>query len=405
MVSEHVKNLPPPLAQFKEVQPKYTAAQHEAWRYIRQVSHPFYLEHAHPSYLESIELLDIPIDTIPRIAHIDDKLSQVSFGAIGVNGFIPPRAFMALQYRGVTPISTDMRIPANIGYTPSPDIVHEGLGHTTMLANLEVRRILQLFGELGIKAVSAPEDQEYYEATRHLSILEEDFVTTEEQKKEANERWKLANKAAYDAASDARRLSALHWFTVEFGLVKYNRESRIWGAALISSIDEGRNYLNRTIRPLSLETAEAQYNITIQQETLYEAESLDNILDILEKFRGTMSGTSDVGIESIIKPEERTHKFRPTEKQKRLNRIYKAMRECREQKRNTYWLRESWQKLEKEHEDDWLAPLGILEILTKGGFNPQLRSEIRASLEKKHGQSKDLEKLIGDGLALFDKAA
>src|SRR3989338_1367786 len=126
MVSTAVQGLPGELAQFKERQQRYSASQHEAWRYIRMVGHPFFLRHAHQSYEPSLRMLDISMDSIPRISVMDAKLNEFGCGAMGVNGFIPPAVFMGLQERGVTPISTDMRQPSNIGYTPSPDIMHEG---------------------------------------------------------------------------------------------------------------------------------------------------------------------------------------------------------------------------------------------------------------------------------------
>ena len=405
------------LAQFEEPEPNYTQLQHEAWRHLRLVSHGLLVDNAHSAYQHGISLIDMPVDYAPQTSFIDEKLNSVDFGAMGVNGFIPSKAFMGLQLHSIAPMSTDVRDPEYIGYTPSPDRWHEGFGHTIMLADPRYRRMIKLFGELGLRAKPSPEDDVYYDATRHLSILAADSTTTQEQNDRAYEIWSQANEAAHRAASDARRLSALHWFTIEFGVDNETHNPLLWGAALFSSLSEGRQFKTRNLQPFSLKTAEAQYNITQQQETLYVTNTLDHVIDVLEEFRHTMGSPDPKGLESITKPAERTHAPQQTRERNHLNLIYQCMRACRKESLSSAQLPTLWKALKKRHPYDVLCPLGILEQLVKYSLNPDVQDEIRSTLpsipsyiegrnekdtrEKREGA----HQAIADRLALLDEAA
>ena len=104
---------------------------------------------------------------------MNDILGRIGWGAVAVDGFIPPAAFMEFQAYKVLVIACDMRQIHHIEYTPAPDIVHEAAGHAPIIVDREYSNYLQRFGEVGAKAMSSKKDFELYEAIRHLSILKE----------------------------------------------------------------------------------------------------------------------------------------------------------------------------------------------------------------------------------------
>ena len=105
------------------------------------------------------------------------------------------------------------------------------------------------------------------------------------------------------------------------------------------------------------------------------------------------------------KPTERTHHFEPTQKQRDLDSIYSKIRKYRDGKIRGNPLPELWGRLQKSYSDDWLAPLGILELLEMEAKYFSLQREISESLRAKQGQSPVLEKLIADGLEAIRQAA
>ena len=80
---------------------------------------------------------------------MNDILGKIGWGAVAVDGFIPPAAFMEFQAYKVLVIACDMRQLHHIEYTPAPDIVHEAAGHAPIIVDREYSDYLQRFGEVG----------------------------------------------------------------------------------------------------------------------------------------------------------------------------------------------------------------------------------------------------------------
>src|SRR5712692_4600214 len=150
----------------------YTPVDHAVWRFIMRQNTFFLREYAHKVYFQGLLDTGISFDRIPRIQEMNDILSKIGWGAVAVDGFIPPAAFMEFQAYKVLVIACDMRQIHHIEYTPAPDIVHEAAGHAPIIVDSEYADYLQRFGEVGAKAMSSKKDFELYEAILHLSIFE-----------------------------------------------------------------------------------------------------------------------------------------------------------------------------------------------------------------------------------------
>src|SRR5690349_12480216 len=127
-VSPHV---PPHLRQFVVEQDyaRYTGVDQAVWRFVLLQTRSRLIETAHPAYRNGFEATGISVERIPSIAEMNDRLARFGWGAVCVDGFIPPRAFQEFQARGILPIAADMRTLAHLAYTPAPDIIHEAAGH------------------------------------------------------------------------------------------------------------------------------------------------------------------------------------------------------------------------------------------------------------------------------------
>ena len=148
---------------------KYTARDQAAWRYIMRQSGIYFKTHAVPIYNEGLGKTGISVERIPSIADMDVKMRELGWGAVPVEGFIPPAAFLDFQARKVLPIASDMRSVEHIHYTPAPDIVHEAAGHAPIIADPAYAEYLTLYAAMAQKAIFAQEDLDVYEAIRTLS--------------------------------------------------------------------------------------------------------------------------------------------------------------------------------------------------------------------------------------------
>ncbi|MEY2480135.1 MAG: phenylalanine-4-hydroxylase [Verrucomicrobiota bacterium] len=287
-----VAALPKHLLQFAVDQryDDYTPVDHAVWRFIMRQNVFFLREYAHKVYFQGLLDTGISFDRIPRIQEMNDILGKIGWGAVAVDGFIPPAAFMEFQAYKVLVIACDMRQIHHIEYTPAPDIVHEAAGHAPIIVDREYSNYLQRFGEVGAKAMSSKKDFEVYEAIRHLSILKEQPNTDP---KEIEEATKLVEHRQKNLGnpSEMALLSRLHWWTVEYGLIGTLENPKIYGAGLLSSIGESVSCLESHVKkiPYSVEAANQPFDITTKQPQLFVCRDFKHLRDVLEEFASRMA--------------------------------------------------------------------------------------------------------------------
>jgi phenylalanine-4-hydroxylase len=229
----------------------------------------------------------ISIDAIPSIAEMNDKLSRFGWGAVCVDGFIPPRAFQEFQAAGLLPIAAEIRTREHLVYTPAPDIIHEAAGHAPILPDATYAAYLRRIGEIGAGAFTLPEDHAVHDATHLLSEVKEDPEATAEQVAAAEAA--LAHALAANARlSEAARLSRLYWWTAEYGLVGSPSDYRLYGAGLLSSLGESHSCHSPSVRKLALDERclDVAYDITRPQPQLFvtpDFEALHALLARVER--------------------------------------------------------------------------------------------------------------------------
>jgi len=282
----------------------YTPVDHAVWRFIMRQNTFFLREYAHKVYFQGLLDTGISFDRIPRIQEMNDILSKIGWGAVAVDGFIPPAAFMEFQAYKVLVIACDMRQIHHIEYTPAPDIVHEAAGHAPIIVDREYSNYLQRFGEVGAKAMSSKKDFELYEAIRHLSILKELPNSDPREVEEATKEVEHGQKNLGEP-SEMALLSRLHWWTVEYGLIGTMENPKIYGAGLLSSIGESVSCLEPNVKkiPYSIEAAQTPFDITTKQPQLFVCRDFQHLRDVLEEFASKMAFTMG-GLEGINKAIE-----------------------------------------------------------------------------------------------------
>jgi phenylalanine-4-hydroxylase len=250
----------------------------------------FFRTHAVAAYEKGLQKTGIPIDRIPRISEMDEKLSEFGWGAVAVNGFIPPSAFLEFQALGILAIACDMRTVEHIDYTPAPDIVHEAAGHAPILNDPAYAAYLKRYARVAQQAIFSREDIDLYEAIRYLSDIKEnpDISCAEIERAEA--RFQAAY-AGTTHVSEAAKVGRMAWWTVEYGLVGSIESPLIYGAGLLSSVGESQNCLSRDVKkiPLRLDCVEQGFDITKPQPQLFVARKMEDLVSVLEDLEKTMS--------------------------------------------------------------------------------------------------------------------
>ena len=286
------KKLPKYLHKFIVKQPyeEYTAQNQAVWRYVMRLNVNSLKRIAHDCYIEGLSKTGIDADRIPEMEGMNRILKEIGWAAVAVDGFIPPNAFMEFQSYNVLVISSEIRTIDHIKYTPAPDIIHEAAGHAPIIANQEYSEYLRRLGEIGSKAISSPKDEEMYEAVRLLSILKENPNSSKEDIDSANKNVaRLQNEMS--ELSEMAKIRNLHWWTVEYGLIGDINNPKIYGAGLLSSIEESQACLEKSVKkiPYSIDAANVNFDITKTQPQLFVIPDFSKLSFVLEEFANTMA--------------------------------------------------------------------------------------------------------------------
>jgi phenylalanine-4-hydroxylase len=228
---------------------QYTEAEQEVWRTVCRELGPKHQRYAIAEFLEAKERLHLPVDGVPSLDLVSDRLKPLTgFSYVPAAGLVPLREFYGSLSERRFHSTQYVRHPEMPLYTPEPDIIHEVVGHGHLLATPTFSELHRLTGE----------------ATHRLQDEE-----------------------------NLRFLSRVFWFTVEFGVVVEDGELRAYGAGILSSYGEIEEFRSMELRPLDLvEMGTADYDITRYQPVLYRADSLDEVREMVGGFFATCSDDS-----------------------------------------------------------------------------------------------------------------
>lgn len=269
---------------------RYTPIDQAIWRYVMRQNYAYLKDVAYYPYIPGLKKASLTIENIPNLQEMNDALKQIGWGAVTVDGFIPPSAFMEFQAHRVLVIAADIRQIEHIEYTPAPDIIHESSGHAPIIGEPEYAAYLQYFGEIGAKAMFSAADFALYESIRRLSIIKEkkDATAAEIAHAEAELTHIQENMGE---PSEMALLSRLHWWTVEYGLIGTPEDPKIYGAGLLSSIGESASCMRPDVPKLNydLGTLNYPYDITQPQPQLFVTPDFKHVHNVLDAFADGMS--------------------------------------------------------------------------------------------------------------------
>ena len=299
-----VARLPKHLKQFivEQHYDHYTPVDHAVWRYVMRQNYSYLKDVAYYPYIPGLEAAGLTIEKIPNLQDMNNALAKIGWGAVTVDGFIPPAAFMEYQAYRVLVIAADIRQINHIEYTPAPDIIHESAGHAPIIADHDYHQYLSYFGSIGAKAIFSSKDFELYEAIRHLSILKEMPDADAAEIRKAEKKVEFCQKNLGEP-SEMALLSRLHWWTVEYGLIGTLENPKIYGAGLLSSIGESASCMKPEVKkfPYTIDAVNYPFDITKTQPQLFVTHDFQNLINVLEQFADTMAFRVG-GLEGLLKP-------------------------------------------------------------------------------------------------------
>lgn len=241
----------------------YSDENQETWRALYARILPRWRQYAHPRFLEGVEQLGLDPNGVPRLEDINRFLKPLSgFSAKAVSGYVPAYVFFDCLRTRDFPTTITIRDRKKLDYLPEPDIFHDVAGHVPMHTDRRFADVLVRFGEAAqttARMVNAISDET--ERVRRLdSVL--------------------------------KAMARFFWFTIEFGLMRFDGELRVYGSGLLSSFGELAYCIESPEVqrfPFQLEWIVNQYfEIDHYQPLLFVVESLDHLFEQVEELERWM---------------------------------------------------------------------------------------------------------------------
>jgi phenylalanine-4-hydroxylase len=228
---------------------EYTDWEHEVWRIVCDDLAGRHRAYASTEYIEAAAQLGVPQNHVPQLRDVSSSLSSVSgFSFQPAATLVPFREFCGDLAHSVFHSTQYLRHPRSPSYSEDPDMLHDILGHGSVLTSDRFARMYRLAGEAAARVHSA-------EATQFISKV--------------------------------------FWFTLECGVVRERGERKAYGATLVSSSGELDQFRRADFRPLDIESLVGfECDITTYQPVLFEADSMDQLEDTLSTFWDTCDDDS-----------------------------------------------------------------------------------------------------------------
>jgi len=175
-------------------QRKYKNEEHKIWDrlYKRQIDK--LSGRACAQFFDGLKLLNFDQGGVPDFAKTNEILEPITgWSVVAVPMLIPDHVFFYHLANKRFPAGNFIRTGQQIDYIEEPDVFHDAFGHVPLLADPAFAHYMEAYGKAGWKALQY----------NHLKAL-----------------------------------SALYWYTVEFGLINTADGMRIFGAGILSSAEE-----------------------------------------------------------------------------------------------------------------------------------------------------------------------
>jgi phenylalanine-4-hydroxylase len=220
-----------PLAQHYEL---YTQEDFTVWRMLYEKQMGLLAKYASHYYLDALKKVQFRPDAIPNFKDLNNILGKITGWQLTVvPELVPTEKFFTLLSKKTFPATCWLRTMAEIEYIEEPDMFHDVFGHVPLLANEQYAMFMQAFGTLALQWMGQP--------------------------------------AMIDI------FSRLYWFTIEFGLIRENDDTKIYGAGILSSPGE-------TLHSMSDSVVKDYFNIETVLSTAYRNDVMQDRYFIIQSF-------------------------------------------------------------------------------------------------------------------------
>lgn len=221
----------------KNFYPNYSVEDQETWNLLFDRQVKLHQGKACDEYIAGTNAMNFSSSKIPYLKELSEVLYEhTGWKVARVPGLIHEENFFDLLRQRIFPSTDYIRRREELDYTPAPDLFHDIFGHMPLLTNSNFANFYQKFGNA---ALNARGDQ-------HI------------------------------------KLERFHWFTAEFGLIKNAAGMRIYGAGILSSLNEVQHALSADVKVIDFDPeliVNQEYEVWHLQPLLYAIDSFEQLED------------------------------------------------------------------------------------------------------------------------------
>lgn len=227
----------------------FTPEEHDRWSRLFRRQNELLKNRAASEVMDGMNQLHICEDQIPKFSDLNRILQKsTGFSVVAVKGLIPEDLFFQFLAERKFPSTCFIRDEAQIDYLEEPDIFHDVFGHVPLLVNPVFADFMEAFGHKGLEAI---------------------------------------NKGLY------KYVSALYWFTVEFGLIQTYGGLRIYGSGITSSKGESI-YSLESDKPIR-----SWFNPMTAMKTEYKIDEYQKNYFVIKNYTELFSTLRDLNWDSV----------------------------------------------------------------------------------------------------------
>jgi len=234
----------------------YTTEDFHVWKLLFERQMELLKDYASPLYLSCIEKVNFNAGEIPHFGKTNAVLKELTGWQLTVvPELVPQKEFFELLAKKIFPATCWLRTMAELDYIEEPDMFHDVFGHVPLLANEAYANFMEGFSKLALQWIDVPEA---------ISLL-----------------------------------GRIYWFTIEFGLLRNDADINIYGAGILSSIEECRSAVGVHSKKYNFDIdtlLATAYRTNVLQDKYFVIASFEQLYESLAEIERTIRSNIDMDI-------------------------------------------------------------------------------------------------------------
>ncbi len=238
-----------------------------------------YSDYIVEEYIEGFTALGFSPDEIPDLKFLNQALETTGWRVIYVDGYLEQHYYAELLSNKIAPISIHLRSKEFLEYAPGPDMLHDIFGHLPMLFSENYSNYINFLGQTMQQYHASEYERRLYALHIQLAQTHEKCESDSEEIQSLKREIQDTEKVIDAAPPIYTLLGHFFMWTIEFGIINRGSKLQMYGAGLLSSENEAKNFCLGQSSVLQFTNAAVKmgYNFSNFQNQYYFSYSFNDL--------------------------------------------------------------------------------------------------------------------------------